>query len=448
MSADPDLSAPDALAGELETGVARSPGLVVRVARRLVLQRLASLAEGELELIDPGAGEGQEQRLRFGARTSACPLHATLRVQDPHFYAAVALGGALGAAEAYVEGLWHSDDLVAVVRVMARNRQVLGDLERGLARLVVPLRKLAHALRRNSRAGSRRNIAAHYDLGNDFYRQFLDPTMMYSCALFDGLDEDAPGALQAASLAKLDLVCRKLELKPGDEVVEIGTGWGGFALHAARGYGCRVTTTTISRQQFKYAREQVHRLGLEDRVEVLLEDYRDLTGPRFQGRFDKLVSLEMIEAVGYRYLDGYFATCSGLLKPQGMGLIQAITLADQEFERYRRNVDFIQRYIFPGAQLLSLSAITRCLARSTDLTLFHLHDITPHYASTLRLWRRSFLEHAAEIRALGFSESFLRLWEYYFCYCEGGFEERVIGDVQLLLTKPLCRRAPVPVAAA
>ncbi|MDY7093851.1 MAG: cyclopropane-fatty-acyl-phospholipid synthase family protein [Acidobacteriota bacterium] len=449
---------------ELGTLAAResSGGWLDGLLRRAVLSRLRALEHGELIFLEGtqrhvfgqalSSEEPQVAREAPSAREDGdgLGLSATVQVQDPRFYRRLALGGALGAADAYMDGLWTTDDLTAVVRVLARNRAALDRLETGMARLSGPLQRLIHRLRDNTRTGSRRNISAHYDLGNDFYQLFLDETMMYSCAVFEqgALEESAGEAdperagevLAHASRAKLDLICRKLELGPEDHVLEIGTGWGGFAVHAAEHYGCRVTTTTISRRQYEFAAERVRRAGLEDRVTILLEDYRDL-----QGRYDKLVSIEMIEAVGDRYLELFFRRCSELLKPEGMMLLQAITIADQAYHRYRRSVDFIQRYVFPGSCVPSVEAMSRCLARATDLRLFHLHDITPDYATTLRLWRRRFLDNLAKVRELGFGERFVRMWEYYLCYCEGGFQERVIGDVQMLLTKPLCRRDPVAV---
>lgn len=407
--------------------------------RQAVLTRLGRLERGRLQLVEKG------RSWSFGERGRGA-LKATVHVKAPAFYRAVALGGSVGAGEAYRDGLWSADDLTAVVRILAVNREALEGLEAGFARLAAPLRRWFHRRRANDRRGSRRNIQDHYDLGNDFYSLFLDETMMYSCAVFDGVkvplaaapDSQQAGALAEASKAKLDLICRKLELGPEDRVLEIGTGWGGFAVHAARHYGCRVVTTTISRQQLEFARERVRREGLEDRVQVLLEDYRDLTGS-----FDKLVSIEMIEAVGEKYLDRFFRACSERLRADGMMLLQAIVMADQHYDRYRQGVDFIQRHIFPGAFLPSVGAITDRLARVTDLRLFHLQDITPHYATTLRLWRERFLGKAEALADLGFDQRFRRLWEFYFRYCEGGFQERVIGDVQMLLTKPRCRRAPV-----
>ena len=259
-------------------------------------------------------------------------------------------------------------------------------------------------------------------------------TRAYSCGIFSRADS----TLLEASTAKLDAACSKLALRPGHHLLEIGTGWGGLAIHAARRYGCRVTTTTISREQYDMARDRVVRAGLESQVTVLLEDYRDL-----RGEYDALVSIEMIEAVGHQYLDAYFRQCSGLLKPAGAMLLQAITIRDQFYDQARRSVDFIKRFIFPGSFIPSVKAIMDSLARSTDLKLFHMEDIGPHYAHTLRLWRERFVARQSDVRAQGYPESFLRMWEYYLCYCEGGFVERQLGDVQMLLTKPLCRRAPI-----
>jgi cyclopropane-fatty-acyl-phospholipid synthase len=307
-------------------------------------------------------------------------------------------------------------------------------MDSGLALVSAPLRRLLHWLNRNSPEGSRRNIAAHYDLGNDLFRLFLDETMAYSCGIF----ETPQSTLREASLAKFDAVCRKLDLRPGERVVEIGTGWGGLAVHAAKHYGVHVTTTTISREQHAYAAELVAREGLEDSVTLLLEDYRDL-----EGTYDKLVSIEMIEAVGHRYLDTYLAKVSSLLAPHGAALVQAITLQDQFYEQALKTVDFIQRFIFPGSFIPSVAVILDAMRRATDLKLFHLEDIGPHYATTLRAWRDRFMARLDEVRALGYPDEFIRMWEFYLCYCEGGFLERQLGDVHLLFTKPRCRRRPL-----
>ena len=404
------------------------PAIVTRFARQAVLTRLGSLQHGHLTIVD-----GNE-RLTFGTLSQDCPLAATLFVHDPRFYRDIAFGGDIGAGEAYMDGFWSCDDLTTLVRLLLRNRDTIERMAKGLARLTAPLRHLFHLLRRNSKTGSQRNIAAHYDLGNNFFSAFLDETMTYSCGIFYRPDS----TLQEASIAKLERICHKLQLAPTDQLLEIGTGWGSFAIHAAQRYGCQVTTTTISRQQYELARQRIADAGVSHRVTVLCEDYRNLTG-----QYDKLVSIEMIEAVGHAYYDTYFRCCSNLLKPEGMMLLQAITLADQQYERAKRSVDFIQRHIFPGSCIPSVTAICQSLTRATDLRLFHLEDMTPHYATTLRCWRERFFSNVHQVRALGYPEAFLRMWEFYLCYCEGGFQERAVGDVQMLLTKPFCRREPI-----
>jgi cyclopropane-fatty-acyl-phospholipid synthase len=359
-----------------------------------------------------------------------------VRIHDDRTFAEVAFGGSIGAAEAYMLGYWDADDLTTALRVLLANRAVLDDLETGTARLKAPLQGALHWLNRNTRAGSRRNIAAHYDLGNEFFALWLDPSLMYSAAIF----ETPATTLEQASAAKNDLICRKLRLRATDRLLEIGTGWGGFALDAARNAGCRITSVTVSREQYELATRRVRDAGLADRVTVLLADYRELDAA-VHGTFDKLVSIEMIEAVGHDYQPVFFRKCAELLAPGGAMLLQAITIADQQYERARRSVDFIQRYIFPGSCLTSVTNMNAVLTRTTDLRFAHLEDIGPHYATTLAHWRARFRARNAEIRALGFPDTFLRMWEYYFCYCEAGFLERAIGDVQLLLVKPGCRLA-------
>ncbi len=406
--------------------LARQPNVVERAARALLHRRLAGIEWGRIELRD---GLGTRA---FGETAAHAPL-ARIDVRDPRLYLDLAARGSVGAGEAFVAGRWSCDDLVALTRIFVRNRAALDELERGPARLGAAALAWWHSRRDNTRDGSRANIAAHYDLGNAFYGLFLDPTRMYSCAWFARDDM----TLEEAQLARLERVCAKLELCATDHLLEIGTGWGGMALHAARTRGCRVTTATISREQHAYVTERVRAAGLESRVNVLLEDYRDLGG-----HYDKLVSIEMVEAVGERWLDTYFEKCSALLRPEGMMLLQAITIRDQHYEQALRSVDFIQRHIFPGSFMPSIAALTERVARQTDMVVAHLEDIGPHYARTLREWRTRFLERKDDARALGYDESFLRLWEYYLAYCEGGFEERALGDVQILLAKPLCRRAP------
>jgi cyclopropane-fatty-acyl-phospholipid synthase len=364
---------------------------------------------------------------------TSADLQVTVHVHDDRFYRAVACGGSMGAGESFRDGYWTCDDLTAMIQIFARNLPASDNLGGPLDRMMDVGRKAFHRLNRNTRAGSRRNIAAHYDLSNDFYALFLDETMTYSSGVFA-----EPGStMKEASVEKYDRICRKLRLCPADEVLEIGTGWGGFAVHAAENYGCAVTTTTISHQQYEFARQRIADRRLGDQVTLLRHDYRDL-----EGQFDKLVSIEMIEAVGHEYLEAFFAKCSGLLKPEGLFALQAITIPDQRYERYRRSVDFIQRYIFPGGCLPSLGAMTAAVGRATDLQMIHLEDFASHYARTLECWRERFHENMDSIRALGMTDSFLRMWEYYFCYCEGAFREKTIGVSQLLLQKPGNRQAP------
>ena len=419
---------PNIIPADVSQRAEQSMSALTRLARGLLLTQLRKIRYGRLRLVDMGRDE------TFGSVTEAVPLDVTIRVRSPRFYSDVVFAGTVGAGEAYMNGYWHCDDLTGLVRLMVVNRHLMNDVDSGWSRLSAPLLKLAHWLNRNDKTGSRRNISAHYDLGNEFFELFLDETMAYSCGIF----ATAESTLLEASTAKFDAACSKLNLKPGQHLLEIGTGWGGLAIHAARHYGCHVTTTTISREQYELAGERVARAGLSGQITLLLEDYRDLTG-----QFDALVSIEMIEAVGHQYLDTYFQRCSSLLKSDGAMLLQAITIRDQFYDQARRSVDFIKRFIFPGSFIPSVKAIAGSLERATDLKIFHMEDIGPHYGRTLKLWRERFMARQSEVRALGYPEAFVRMWEYYLCYCEGGFEERQLGDVQMLLTKPLSRRAPI-----
>jgi cyclopropane-fatty-acyl-phospholipid synthase len=394
---------------------------VDHVARRAILSLLKRLVHGRITIVE------DRQRHPFGERSDSCALQAVITVHHPQLYTRIFFGGSIGAAEAYMEGFWSADDLTKVMRILALNQKAFEDMEKGLARLTAPLYKCYHFLRKNTKKGSRGNILAHYDLGNEFYALFLDGTMTYSCGIF----EHADSTLEEASVAKYDRICRKLQLQPGDSVVEIGTGWGGFAVHAAQNYGVHVTTTTISDEQYRYAEERIRLVGLEDKITLLKKDYRDLSG-----RFDKLVSIEMIEAVGHQYLKVFFGTCSRLLKDDGLMALQAITIGDQIFDRHKRSVDFIKRYIFPGSCIPSITAVASAIASATDMRLVQLKDITPHYATTLRQWRERFFANIDQVRELGYSDTFIRMWEYYLSYCEGGFAERYIGDVQMLFAKP------------
>ena len=392
------------------------PSGLERLARRIVRSRLAGLQHGKVTLIE------NESEEAFGHCTDEFPLDVTVRVHSPEFYSDVAFGGSLGSGEAYIHGAWECSDLELLVRILVRNRSVLDDMDSGAALLTRPIAKFFHWFNRNTRSGSRRNISAHYDLGNDFYRLWLDDQMMYSSAIFE--TPDTP--LETAAVAKLDRICDKLRLSADDRVIEIGTGWGGFAVHAAKRYGCHVTTTTISEQQHEYANSRIVAEGLQDKVTLLKKDYRDL-----DGTYDKLVSIEMIEAVGHEYLDTFFKKCASLLRPRGELLLQSITIADQRYDAARKNVDFIKRYVFPGGFLPSITAMATSMTRETQLRIVDLEDIGLHYALTLQHWRQRFLARLQDVRDLGFSSEFIRMWEFYLCYCEGAFRERAIGNVQL-----------------
>jgi cyclopropane-fatty-acyl-phospholipid synthase len=412
----------------LPSAAARRPSLLAQLGRKLLLGQLSKLEHGSLRIIESTVEH------RFGRRTPDCDLAVTVHVENPQFFADVAFGGTVGAGEAYIRGLWKCDDLTGLVRLFLRNRDLMNGIDSRWAVFTKPFLKIFHALNRNSKEGSARNISAHYDLGNDLYELMLDETMMYSCAIYPRAD----ATLHEAQVAKLDAVCQKLALTPQDHLVEIGTGWGGLAIHAATHYGCRVTTTTISREQHDYAKAKIEKLGLANRITLLFQDYRDL-----QGQYDKLVSIEMIEAVGADFLDTYLAKCSSLLKPNGTMLLQAITIQDQFYERALGQVDYIQRFIFPGSFIPSVTAITTAACEATDLKVSHLEDIGPHYAATLRHWRERFFANLPAVRKLGLNDSFVRMWEFYLCYCEGGFMERALGDVHILLSKPGARREPI-----
>lgn len=403
-----------------------SIGSLDRFLRERLLKQLAGFGRGRLTLRDV-----------LGTTVIGMPvgeptdLAVQLDVLDPAFYRAVAANGSVGAGEAWMDGQWQCSDLVGLIRLLLRNRDLLDGMETGLARFGGMLMRAVHALRRNTRHGSRRNIAAHYDLGNDFFGLFLSGDLMYSSAYWLGADD----TLEAASTRKLDLICRKLDLTPSDRVVEIGTGWGGFALHAARRYGCHVTTTTISQEQYALARERVAAAGLADRVHVLLKDYRDL-----DGQFDKLVSIEMIEAIGAEYLDTYFHQLGRLLKPEGLALLQAITIEDHRYAQALKSVDFIKRHVFPGSFIPSLNAMLSAKARCSDLALIAQEDFGDSYARTLHAWRERFMARLPEVHAQGFDKRFARMWEFYLAYCEGGFRERTIGVSHLLMARPCWRR--------
>jgi len=405
----------------IRPGSTPKPRFLDRMAKKIMLSKLASLKDGEVILSDG------DESYHFGGKSERCSQSVRIRVRHRAFYSDIVFGGSIGAGEAYMAGFWDVDDLTALIRIFAINQDLMDGMEVGLATLTRPLQKGLHWLNRNSHRGSRKNISAHYDIGNDLFGLMLDESMMYSSAIF----EHPEMSLHDAQIHRLNRICEKLDLKPSDHLLEIGTGWGGLAIHAAKHFGCRVTTTTISKEQYKLAKDRVRDAGLEKQITILLEDYRNL-----QGQFDKLVSIEMIEAVGHQFYDTYFKQCGKLLKPNGLMLLQAITIADQRYESAKRSVDFIQRYIFPGSCIPSVTAMLESITRSSDMRLFHLEDIGPHYATTLRKWEENVEANRKAILKMGYSKEFLRMWKFYLNYCEGGFMERVIGDAHLLLMKP------------
>lgn len=394
----------------LESDIPRN----ARIARWLLFRLLSGIREGSLTV-----REGQ-QTLHFGDESSA--LRAEVQILAPGVYWRLLTGGSLAAAESWMEGEWETHQLTPLLQILALNGKVLGRLESGFRLLGNPMERLRHWTRRNYRKQARENISAHYDLGNEFYAHFLDEDLLYSSALFTADDQ----GLSQAQQAKMERLCEQLALTSGDHLLEIGTGWGAMAEYAARHYGCRVTTTTLSREQYIWATERIARAGLQDKVQVLLCDYRDLTG-----QFDKLVSVEMIEAVGKRYLPDFFRTCQARLRPGGKMAIQAITIQDQRYRDYSKSVDFIQRYIFPGGFLPSITAMSELMTRHTDFVVRNLFDMGPDYARTLTHWRQRFLHAWQDIEKLGFDERFRRMWLYYFGYCEAGFNARTISVVQL-----------------
>lgn len=399
--------------------------LVSRIARQLVFKQLAGLSKGKLVVREPGVGEQV-----FGDGDGRYPV-AELVVHNHGTWRDLVTGGSVGAAEAFVAGDWSSPDLTALLRFFSRNLDTMNAFEDKFSWVSKPALKGLHWLNRNTPEGSRKNISAHYDLGNDLFSLFLDPTMMYSSAIYPTEET----SLDQAAVHKLDVICRKLDLQPDDQVVEIGTGWGGFAIHAAKHYGCHVTTTTISREQLEMARDRVHAEGLEDRITLLFDDYRDL-----EGQFDKLVSIEMIEAVGPEFLESYLQQIGALLKPDGLALIQAINMPEQRYARALKNVDFIQRFIFPGSFIPSFGAILDAMRTGSDLVLSQAEDFGFHYARTLNDWCVRFMSNRNELEELGYDQAFQRLWHFYFAYCEAGFSERAIGVAHLLLAKPANKR--------
>jgi len=396
-------------------------------SRKAIHAILGKLTVGTLVLEEKG------QVTHFGNRDDK-RVTATIQVRNPLAYYSVFRDGSTGAGEAYMLGYWDTPDLLEVVRLFVLNMHTLQAMGKKQPLWRRTAGKMFHAIRNNSLQGAKRNISAHYDLSNEFFSLFLDPTMAYSSAIFKSESD----TLHDASLHKFQHICERLQLTPEDHLLEIGTGWGGLAIHAAKHFGCRVTTTTISHEQYVHACEWIKREGLEDRVTLLEKDYRQL-----EGRFDKLVSIEMIEAVGSKYMDEYFQVCSRLLKDDGLMLIQAITISDQRYAQSVNSIDFIKRYIFPGGQLPSNAIITEKIATQTDMQLVGMEDITLDYAKTLAAWRERFWENIDKVRALGSDDVFIRMWNYYLYFCEGGFRERVIHTGQFLMAKPEFRTLPV-----
>ncbi|GFD90169.1 cyclopropane-fatty-acyl-phospholipid synthase [Tenacibaculum sp. KUL152] len=397
--------------------------LADKVCRNLFLQCLKQLPFGCLIIQECG-----DEIARFGDDNDE--LRATVNIKDMSAYRRLLLGGSVGAGEAFMDDLWDSNDVTAVVRIFARNLPTLDKWESKFKWLSMPINKLQHFARRNTRDQAKKNIEAHYDLGNKLYTRFLDDTMMYSSAIYP----DANTSLNAAQNYKLKTICDKLQLKESDHLVEIGTGWGGLAVYAAKHYGCKVTTTTISEEQHAWAQEWIAREGLSDRVTLLKKDYRLL-----EGKYDKLVSIEMIEAVGKQFLGNFFEKCSSLLKDNGLMLLQSITIDDRRYDSYSNSVDFIQKYIFPGGFLPSQFQLNAHLKKHTDMMIRDLHDIGIDYAMTLNHWYEAFISAKDELLKDGYDERFMRMWTYYLKYCEGGFLERTISTVQLVVSKPQFR---------
>ena len=445
MSARPTSRAPASTTGKIiarmsqtvsESAILQPVGNSVNyLTRKAIFRALTHIQFGSITIIEDFTGQESEPH-RFGKpsadniSSSAIgrhPLDVTLKIHDSSVYRQLLFGGSIALADSYINGEWDTDDLTGLIRLAARNLAVLNQLESRFAGISKTFERANHKLRSNDKSGSKSNILAHYDLGNDMYQRFLDDTMMYSSAVYKTGDT----TLAEAQQHKLALICERLQLKPEDTVLEIGTGWGGFAIYAAQHYGCQITTTTISDAQYQEAQSRVKAAGLTDKITLLKQDYRELTG-----QYDKLVSIEMIEAVGHEYLPTFFAKCNTLLKPTGLMVLQAITFNDQNYQDYIKSVDFIQTHIFPGGCLLSNQELTTQFTEQTDMVIKQLHDYGFDYAFTLRDWRTAFISQRGEIKALGYDEAFIRLWEFYFCYCEGGFLERTIGVVQVTAVKP------------
>ena len=396
------------------------------IVKNILFAKLSKIKHGYLQIFVDG------MVYDFGIQEMQNTLHAEIHIHDTRIFRAVLFGGEPAAGYTYTKGWWSSNHLLNVVRLFTLNRDVLFAIKSGFAAIAKPFYLFGHYINKNTTKGSKRNILAHYDIGNDLYKLFLDEKMMYSSACYDNDNT----TLEDAAENKLTVICEKLNLQASDHVLEIGSGWGGFAIYAAENFGCRVTTTTISDKQFDYLNDKITDLGLQKRITILKKDYRELTG-----QYDKLVSIEMIESVGHQYIDQYFSKCSQLLKPNGAMLIQAITISDFLYYRYIRSMDFIRKYIFPGGSLPSMSSMLASISSNTDLTLYQADSYADSYAKTLASWYQRFINNKKTVIELGYSQSFIRLWEYYLKYCQSGFEERVIDVHQIVFKKPANRFA-------
>ena len=396
----------------------KTPTLLSAVFKKIILKKFTNLQFGYIHLTD-----GNES-YSYGDNSSE--MKVEIEILSSEFYVFLGSGGLLGVAEAYTAGYWRADDILILIRLIIKNSKVMEKLDSGWAKLIRPLNTYIHRKRQNTLSGSKENILAHYDLSNDFYKLWLDETMTYSCGVF----ENAKSTLKEASIEKLDRICRKLNLSKNDNILEIGTGWGSFAIHAAKNYGCNITTTTISDAQYEYAKQRIIDEGLEGKIKLLNQDYRNLSGT-----FDKIISIEMIEAIGHEYVELFFEKISKLLKKNGLFALQGITFNDHKFVEYKNSVDFIKKYIFPGSCLISISQITNAIKNRTDLEVVNLEDISKHYSKTLYEWRKNFMNVLPEVKSLGFSNAFINMWEFYFIYCEAGFIERNIGDYQVIFAK-------------
>lgn len=394
--------------------------LITKSSKKILFKLLNTINHGAIKVSDP------EGSYVFGDVQKSTNAIATININDPQAYKTILTGGSVGAGTSYINGHWDTENLQELISIFIKNQSLFYNIESSVARFFNWLRTLNYKFKTNSIHRAKENILAHYDLGNDFFKLILDPLMMYSCALY----EPADISLEEAAKKKIEAICTALQLKPSDHILEIGSGWGGFACFAAQEYGCKVTTTTISEKQYLYVKEKISRLGLNDKVHLLKEDYRKLTG-----QYDKVVSIEMIEAVGHKYFDTFFNQCNQLLKPDGLLFLQAIVINDQSYEAAKDWVDFIKKYIFPGGCLPSVFSINKSIASQTSLQLLSLNDIGQHYVATLNDWHKKLLENKDTILAQGFNESFIRMWEFYFCYCAAGFQNNYISTIHALWRK-------------